>query len=341
MKIFLAVLASAALLAAGGCASPMPDWVNSNSKKYQSEQYLIGRGQAVKADEARDRARADLAKIFEVAVTVESQDVQIFSLKKNSSDKTAKSAGEYGEQTSRRIITRADQIIEGIQIADTWQDPQTKTHHALAVLPRLQAAQRLRQEIERLDVATEKFLETARNSPDLLLKIGAAQQALDAQMQRSGYQKSLRIVDPTRQGSESSWNSAKLNADLGDLLKRVHVAAKVAADAPTGFAAAVNGALAAAGFLIDTSEKPDYVLDANLALEDLGWREGWYWQRGVLSISLKEAANERVRGSKRWDIKTSAQDHAVSLQRAVDQAGAILKKELRETILNFTAPKPD
>ncbi len=340
MKIFLAVLASAALLTVGGCASSMPDWVNSSSKKYQNEQYLIGRGQSAKADEARDRARADLAKIFEVTVTVESQDVQIFSLK-NNGGKTAKSAGEYGEQTSRRITTRADQVIEGIQIADTWKDPQNKMHHALAVLPRLQASQRLRQEIERLDAATEKFLETARRSPDLLLKIGAAQQALDAQMQRAGYQKSLRIVDPTGQGRESSWNTAKLNADLGDLLKRVHIAAKIPSDAPAGFAVAVNGALAAAGFLIDTSEKPDYLLEARLSLEDLGWREGWYWQRGILSISLREAVNDRVRGSKRWDIKTSAQDHAVSLQRAVDQASFILKKELRDTMLNFTAPKLD
>ncbi|MBI3546888.1 MAG: LPP20 family lipoprotein [Gammaproteobacteria bacterium] len=336
MKVFLNVVLSAVLLTA--CASPMPDWVNSASKKYPSEQYLIGRGQAPKADEARDRARADLAKIFEVSVTVESQDVQIFRLQ-TAKDKTAKSADEYPDQTSRQIITRADQIIEAIQIADVWRDPQIKTYHALAILPRQQATQRLRQEIARLDAVTGTYLETARNSGDPLRKIGATQQALDAQMQRVGYQKSLRNVDPVAQEKESAWSTAQLNADLSDLLKRAHIAVKVKADMPKGFAAQVERILAAAGFLIDTGEKPDYVLDTQLTLEDLGWREGQYWQRGILLISLRETANERVRGSKQWDIKAAAApDHAVSIQRARDQAVSILRKELRDSLLGFAAP---
>jgi hypothetical protein len=45
-----------------------------------------------------------------------------------------------------------------------------------------------------------------------------------------------------------------------------------------------------------------------------------------------------VRGSRRWDIKASAQDHAVSRQRALDQAAVILKKELRETLIGFARP---
>ncbi len=339
MKILFAATWGLALLVAGGCAShsPMPDWVNGPAEKYKSEQYLIGRGQAATAEEARDRARADLAKIFEVSVAVESQDVQTFRLK-SGTNKDTEPAGEYAAQAARRITTRADQIIQGIQIAEVWQDPMTKTHHALAVLPRLQAAMRLRQEIERLDGATRKYLEESRGATDLLVKIGAADRALGAQLERAGYQKSLRVVDPTGRGAESEWNTARLSADLADLLKRVHVAAQVAPDAPPGLATAVNGALAGAGFLIETGEKPDYVLAANLALEDLGLRDGWYWQRGVLEITLKETAGHRVRGSKRWDIKASAQDHAVSRQRAVDLAASTLKKELREILIGFAKP---
>lgn len=336
----LAVTLVVSLIATGGCAShpAMPDWVNGPAEKYPSEQYLVGRGQAVTAEEARDRARADLAKIFEVAVAVESEDIQTFRQKSDSADKKAKPASEYAAQSSRRVITHADQIVEGIQIAEVWQDPQTRTQHALAVLPRLQASMRLRQEIERLDAATRKYLDESRAAADILMKIGAAQHALDAQRARVGYQKSLRTVDPTGRGAESEWNTAKLDADLAELLKRVRVAVQTAADAPPGFAAAVSGAVAGAGFLIATGEKTDYVLVANLALEDLGLREGWYWQRGTMEVTLREIAADRVRGSRRWDIKASAQDHPVSRQRALDQAAAILKKELRETLIGFAKP---
>lgn len=339
MNKLLAALLGCALLTVGGCASTpsQPDWVNGNPEKYPAEQYLIGRGQAATAEEARDRARADLAKIFEVSVAVESQDVQTFSLKPPGAGKESKPAGEYTAQASRHITTRADQIIQGIQIADVWRDTATKTHHALAVLPRLQASTRLRQEIERLDGATRKYLEESRGATDLLRKVGAADHALGAQLERAGYQKSLRVVDPTGRGAEPEWNIARLSADLSDLLKRVNVAVQVAPDAPQGFATAVSGAVAGAGFLVEPGQNPDYILQASLTLKDLQ-QEGWYWQRGALEITLKESTGDRVRGSKRWDIKASAQQRAIAQQRALDQAGAILKKELRATLVGFSAP---
>jgi len=50
-----------------GCASApsIPDWVNGKSAKYPDSQYLVGRGQAGAQEEARNRARTDLAKILE------------------------------------------------------------------------------------------------------------------------------------------------------------------------------------------------------------------------------------------------------------------------------------
>jgi hypothetical protein len=157
---------------------------------------------------------------------------------------------------------------------------------------------RLRQEIERLDAATRKYLDESRAAADILMKIGAAQHALDAQRERAAYQKSLRIVDPTGRGAESEWNTAKLDADLADLLKRVRVAVQTAPDAPPGFADAVSGAVAGAGFLIATGEKRITPCRESGA-DDLAC-EGWYWQRGAMEVTLREIAADRVRGSRRW-----------------------------------------
>ena len=82
MNTSIRILFAAAILVLGGCASQptskLPDWVNGDSATYKSTQYLLGRGQASTQDDAKDRARADLAKIFQVAVVASSDDVQRF-----------------------------------------------------------------------------------------------------------------------------------------------------------------------------------------------------------------------------------------------------------------------
>jgi hypothetical protein len=314
-----------------GCASkpPVPpDWIAGDSAKYSSAQYLIGRGQAATQEEARDRARADVAKIFQVAVIAESEDVQKF--------KTDPSGpGQYEGQASRSITTRTEQIVRGIQIAEMWQDPVSKSNYALAVLPRLQAAASLRQQISQLDEATGTHIEQSRNNSDLFLKIAAASQALESQQERDLLQKSLQIVDTVGRGLEAKWNSAKLKSDLDELLKRVRISTKVAAGSASGLEDVVAGALAKSGFMIETGQNPDFELQAKMELADLGFQEGWYWQRGVLDVTLTEPATGRVRGTKRWNIKSNAPDRESASKRAMSQADTVLKQELRTAIIEM------
>jgi hypothetical protein len=42
-----------------------------------------------------------------------------------------------------------------------------------------------------------------------------------------------------------------------------------------------------------------------------------------------------VRGTRRWNIKGNAQDRATAEKRALNQADAILKQELREAIIGM------
>lgn len=329
MKSFTLIFLAALVLT--GCASkPVPpDWITGNSARYPAAQYLTGRGVAPAQEEARDRARADLAKIFQVAVVAQSEDMQKFK-----NDSASGTAGQYEAASSRHISTRTEQIIHGIQIAELWQDPLTQTHYALAVLPRLQAAASLRQQISQLDEATQKYVEQSRQSSDLFLQIAAATRALESQQERAGLQKSLQIVDATGQGVASSWNSAVLQADRDELLKRVRLAVQVPPDATPGLAEAVAGALAQAGFM-SAEKNPDYLLQARMNLIDLGLKEGWYWQRGDLEITLSEAASGRVRGTQHWPIKSNAPDRETAIKRAMEQASLILKQNLGAAIVNM------
>ena len=65
MMRWLWIFAASACLS--GCASirtDAPDWVTGKSAKYPDSRFLIGRGQADSLEDARNRARADLAKML-------------------------------------------------------------------------------------------------------------------------------------------------------------------------------------------------------------------------------------------------------------------------------------
>lgn len=313
-----------------GCASEpvVPDWIAGNSAKFKNEQYLAGRGQAATQEEAKDRARADIAKVFQVAVVVSSDDIQ-------SSKTDSSGAPKYEAQASRQISTRTDQIISGIQIAELWQDPANASFHVLAVLPRLQTASALRQQIGDLDEATRNYIEQSRKESDLFLKIAAASHAMEAQQDRELLQKNLQVVDVTGRGIEPKWNSAKLKTDMGELLQRVSIAPRVAADSPAGLKEMVAGALAQNGFVLDTGDQPQFVVQANMNLVDLGLKDGWYWQRGNLEVTLIETTGNRIRGTRQWTIKGNAQNKEGSARRAMDQADAILKQKLGSAIIEM------
>lgn len=332
MKFPLSFLLFFFVLFNSGCATKsfQPEWISGDSAKYKNSQYLLGRGEASTMDEAKDRARADLAKTFKVAVSVDSQDMQ--SYKSNS----ATGSGKYVTESSVRISTSTDQIIRGIQIAELWQDPVRKNHHALAILPRQQAAISLKQQVTELDDAIQGSVNQSKNNTDLLIKIAAANKALETQLERDGLQKALQVVDASGRGVESKYSSHELKSDLDDLLKRVRVAPKVLGGSTPGVEEIVAGALSHAGFLIETGEKPDFLLKASLVLTDVGLKDGWYWQRGNLDISMSEAASGRVRGTQRWQIKSSATDKATAIRRALNEADSILKKELGPSIIGMT-----
>ena len=202
-------------------------------------------------------------------------------------------------------------------------------------MPRLQTAASLRQQIGQLDDATGNYVNQSRNNPDLFLKIAAANNALATQRDRDTLQKSLQVVDITGRGVEPQWNATKLKADLDALLKRVRIASRVTDDSTPGSAEIVSGALAQAGFMIETGQNPDFILQSRMNLSEVSAKDGWYWQRGTVEITLTEAANGRVRGTKRWDIKASATDRDTAVKRALAQADAILKKELGPVIIGM------
>jgi len=340
ISIFLLTTITLAMtLTLSGCAgkraaSGMPDWINGNSSQYPNNQYLIGRGQGEYAAIARDRARADLAKIFEVNIAEQSKDITEFS--RTGSGEQAQTS--LKSSASRQIATRTEQTLSNIEIAEDWTDPKSGQHHALAVMDRLKAGQSLREDIQQLDRLTGEAIADAKQQNDVLLKLGNASRAVEAQLQRRALQRQLQVIDPAGMGVPASYSLGKLIQDRNALAQRLSIKTRVVQDDASGqLQTIIDGALGEAGFR-HTKGNADYELDAVLSLAPFT-DKGWHWYQGTLTITLKSLPDNAVRGSYRWDIKQASTQESVARKRVLDSLDSRLKDELRQVIIGFANPQ--
>ena len=208
----------------------------------------------------------------------------------------------------------------------------------MAVLSRSQAKASLREELDKIDDEIQQQMHTADATQDPLQKVGALSQALDVSIKRDGFQASIQVVDPSGHGVDEPISQATIRTQISDILKRVRITPEIADDggAPE-FAGILKGGLAAAGFLAVDGGQADLVLRGKLSLTDLGRRDNWNWVRGTLEVSLVEKATGRVRGSKTWPFKSSAQDPKTARSRALIEVEKQLKEELRAAIIEFAS----
>lgn len=328
----LAAMLTAACSSTGG-SRDKPDWVDGAAAQYPAGQYLLGRGSADSLDLAQERARADLAKVFEVTIAVDGSDTQ-----------RAKGEGgvmRYEAASEQRIVTRTEQVISGLRIAELWSAPPTAAggrQHALAVLPRLPAGVALRQEIAQRDEAIEREVLRARAATDALERAGHAARALALARERAGFDKTLRVVDLSGRGVDTTLGVARLQSDLDEQLTRLALIPALETSGPfeaENLLPLVKGAVASAGFLAadEAGAATAYALKVNTQLDE-EFLEGWHWVRGNVELRVVDAAG-RVRGSKVWPVKVSAQEQSAARARTMLELERLLKAQLRGAVLAF------
>lgn len=313
-----------------GAAGARPDWVAGESARYKPAQYITGRGEGRTMEQAQNQARADLAKFFSVAVRETGTDVQLFS---RNSDKHGVEQQQQQQSVTRRLETYTDQVIQGVELVDRWQDPVTSQYYALAVAPRAQTIVRLQDEIKRLDDDTRRYIQQAQVAATPLAKVAQATRALEVQQQRTAVQRSLQAIDPTGQGVPPLWNLVGLKADRDAQLARIRVRLQ-AESTLTSFPPVLASALARVGMRAEDGNDIDYTLKAVLKLDPAMYQEGWYWQRGTLTVTLSLPNGTDV-GVRQWPVKVSAQQTEILTARLIEQSGKLLDDELGTTLMGF------
>lgn len=311
-------------------AASKPDWVEGSAGFYPNNKYMVATGSAGNIELAKDRALGNLSKIFEAHIKESSTTQSDTYVNIKDGDENFIKSHHLAQQ----IQVHTDKIVNGAHIAETWKDSQVFTYHALAVLERSQAGNNIREELSRIDNETQAELDRSQAQGDVLISMSALNKALALQQERHSLQKMLKVIDTRGKGSPSSWNMAELRGQLESKLQTLSIGTAVDKDPVGKLSQYLKSAMGNAGFPAANNSTSQYTLVANLDVQDLGFRHGWYWLRGKLSVMLVEK-DGKVRGQKHWPLKVSALQHGDAESRLMTQVSKKLNENIKPAILEF------
>jgi len=307
-----------------------PDWVSGESTLYPQKLYVTATGSASEPERAKDRAMGNLARIFEARIVATSS---------TTSDTESRiSAGEEKADSKQRLAERinvhTDKLLEGLRIAELWQNTEDLNYHALAILERKHAGNMLRQEINNLDKDSAFELTAIDSQPDDLKRIATYQRVIQLQESRNNIQKTLKVIDLEGKGVTNKWSLVELQALSAKAMAGVKLAADVEPGALKGLVLILQSAISHAGFMA-VETKADYTLSAEVDIQNPEHENNWYWQRGLLTIRLTEADSGVIRGSHSWPLKVSSTRQSQLLSRFKHEIDKTLKKELKDIMIRM------
>jgi hypothetical protein len=301
------------------CSSTQPDWLDKPAQQYPPERYLSSVGEADDRSTADGRALANLAKIFEVAVSDRSLDFSKALVSNDQSETTASNT----QQAERYVTTEARQVLEGARVVENWRSEEGK-NYALAVLEKAPAERRLRDGLRNADRQIEDRVNYASQSaPNAVAALAALEQARKIEIGRSNLNRNLSVVSGN--GIKAPYDQASLEKLLRNALATLHFRAE--ADTPR-LQQSLQSAISALGITLDNNAP--YQLSAAMDSVPVYQQQGWYWLRGSTELSLTYQG--KTLAQKRWPLKVSATNEAMVEQRAKDKQSEMMTTYLYELL---------
>jgi hypothetical protein len=192
-----------------------PDWVQGTSKKFPSGLYLVGVGSGKTREAAENQARASIAKNFKIEINATTGVVSTETLKR----KEEKVSGESQEKTVSDVEVGVRKTMEGIEIAEVYEDQANGTIHALAVLKRSKAQAILEDQIQGLDTEIMSLGKDADAATDKIERLRLMLRRKAMMVAREDLNTDYRVVDPASQSVAAPFSLEKERSKIAAFLK--------------------------------------------------------------------------------------------------------------------------
>ncbi len=310
-----ALLFSVGLLTAAGKAfalpplpqaesGPAPVWVEDPRLQFPRTDYLFRRGTGASAEAAAQQAYDKIATLF-------------------------------GAGPGQPL---PDEIEQALEIAAIWHDTANGRYRAIATLDQNTAEDFLRRRITTLDDATERALKALETRREPIVRIGLVAQALNQQKAREKFQKAMKKVDVTARGIPPRWKIDALEEQLeGYITALVILPAGDASDVPLDQMAEMiaRGLKVARINRAASAKEADYILKGRLAISHAPDESGWMGGQGRLELDLYAPEGNTPIGHHQWAIDVIHLYPETAERRVVEKAEYLLKKEMRDVIIDM------
>lgn len=217
------ILWLAAILAAASAgpahARGKPDWIEGSSMEYPREKYLVGVGIADDRATAEDRARGEISKIFSTLVTVNTD----LAESETSFKQGGKSENNFSQAISQSLKTVSKKVLEGVEVAENWQDEATRQHYALAVLDRAKGLLALKDKISQFDQQAQQWKAQMDQAAEKLAKVKAAMKLLAILKAREELNSELRVLDSEGRAIANPFDEAAVRSQASKTVSELEV----------------------------------------------------------------------------------------------------------------------
>ncbi len=311
-----------------------PGWVNGSAELYPSELYIVGMGSGDERSDAETRARAAVSAVFSVHVSAQTA-ITTAQTEVTEGGKTRFSATQAVVQDAK---STTDRVLEGVAIAESWQDPTTKRIYALAVLNRKKAAVVLRDKLGDLETAVKPQVVQLAKATEPLRRAGAGFRIQALAKNRDNLIADLRVIQPGADtAGEADWSTARRDADAA--VRALQVSLRVAgSENARAIQTGVVKSLNALGICtVDGTTPPDIAVAVNLDLAVSGPREGWYYARLTATATVTDPKTGTQILQFDASVRPAASEPGEASHRAADAVAKKVAENLQPALQAFFA----
>lgn len=304
-------------------ASP-PAWISGQAASYPGQAYLAGVGSGRDRGLAEDRARSEIAKVFQV-------DVRSREVIKESHWLVRGGEGEnsdYRQSASSDLTASSGRLLQGVKIAEVWQHPDSGEFFALAILERMPVAANLRAAIADLDSRIAVQVRLAEGQEAGLQQLSHYLHAYRLLRERLPLAGDLGVVAPDGRVPPPPLSLGEVTARADAIAAGLHVGVQLEGDREGIVAGGLRAALAATGMKFDPAAAVDLHIVGDIRSEESPAGGAVIWSLATARVDLKDAANRQLD-----HLDVSVREGSQSQERAERLARELLGKRLAEKLI--------
>lgn len=266
----------------GGTVGVGPEKAHAATASYSKDRFLVAHGTGESEPEARDRALAELSRIFESRVESDTYD-KVSSVI---------SGGEEKLDSTLESAVRVTSMVElkGVEIGEVTRDKRTGTYRAVAVLERRKARDLWTREMTAIDERAAAELAVADKAGGKLGRYMALRRVARLWIEREGVASRLRVLG--YRGTEAPYDTGSVFKRIAGTRAEMAFFVGVEGDAAPSVNEIISGELAKRGFAVTTQKgSADVVISGTVRVAPVKLdNPGWEFARASLSVSVTDAA---------------------------------------------------